>query len=269
MSYLLTPQQRNFFEVFGYLKIPRLFYDNISALQQGFDQLFEQHNALDWRHDAHYNKPRHIIFNAAEKHPLLRHLITCERMESLLGELLGDNYTYTASEANIFTGDTYWHSDLFGCHFKYRYVKALFYLDPLTANTGALCVIPGSHLFGDSYANKLQARIWEHEQHLGISKSDVPHIAIETQPGDVIFFDYRLKHATINITSSQRRMFTICGVERFQSEDEDKLLKCLLDGKNIGATIHTKAFLDSLTTKERYRIEQTLSLLESHKIQAY
>lgn len=269
MSFQLTQQQRNFFEVFGYLKLPKLYANEAQQLQTAFDEIYQKHQALDWQHEAHYNKSRYIIFNFLEKHPALRTLITDQRLEALFGTFLGSDYCYTASEGNIFTGDTYWHSDIYGCHFKYRYVKALFYLDPLSANKGALCVIPGSHLFGDQYANKLQGRVWEHEKHFGISKDQVPHIAIATEPGDVILFDNRIKHATIDTTNARRRLFAVYGTQRFAEEDEDKLLSNFADAKKLGGVVHTKEFLATLSDAERYRIEQTLAVLNKNQISAY
>lgn len=269
MTLQLTRQQLNFFEVFGYLKLPGLYRNQAHELQSAFDSLFREYESLDYRHPAHYNKARHIIFNAVERNPTLRKLITAPDIENVFSQLLGNDYSYTASEANIFTGDTYWHSDIYGCHFKYRYAKALFYLDPLTATTGAICVIPGSHLFGDKYANKLNARVWEHEQHLGINKEEVPHVAIETQPGDVILFDFRIKHATINHANTQRRMFTLCGAQRFATEDEEKLLSTFLDIKKLGASVHNEEFIKTLSEKERYRIEQTLAIHEQNQLHSY
>lgn len=269
MAFQLSQQQRNFFDVFGYLKLPALFADQAQDLQQAFDELYQQEQAVDWVHEAHYNKSRHIVFNAAEKHPLLRQLITEPNLDSVFSDLLGNDYNYNASEANIFTGDTYWHSDIYGCHFKYRYVKALMYLDPLTAKTGALCVIPGSHLFGDQYANKLQARVWEHDKHLGIDKEAVPHVAIETQPGDVILFDFRIKHATINHSENRRRLLTISATQRFAQEDEPKLLENLIAGKKLGAVIHSKAFVESLTEQEQLHLEQTLRVLQEAQLTPY
>lgn len=269
MAFQLTQQQRNFFDVFGYLKLSKLFSNEAVLFQQVFDELYQAEQALDWQHEAHYNKSRLIIFNFLEKHPALRKLITHENIQALFRPFLGNNYTYMASEGNIFSGDTYWHSDIYGCHFKYRYMKALFYLDTLKADSGALCVIPGSHLFGDQFANKLEGRVWEHEKHLGISKEDVPHVAIETEPGDVIIFDNRLKHATINKTDSKRRLFSVYGVQRFEDGDEDKLLKIFADAKKLGSAVHTQQFIDTLTDTERYRIEQTLHLLNKHQISAY
>lgn len=262
MSFNLTKQQRNFFELFGYIKLPGLFADQATELQSAFDQLYQQHAPIVWNHEAHYNKPRYMIGNFAERHSVLRQLITDPALQAAFSGLLGADYSYTASEGNIFTSDTYWHSDLYGCHFKYLYVKALFYLDPLTERTGALCVIPGSHRFGDKYANFLQARLWEHEKHFGITKEEVPYTAIETAPGDVILFDYRIKHATFNHSDSPRRMFTICASQRFAAEDEDKLLKSQQDLLSMGMEVHTAEFLASLSEAERYRIEQTLSLLD-------
>ena len=41
------------------------------------------------------------------------------------------------------------------------YYKMALYLDPLTRETGALRVIPGSHRWGDDYADALESQIRE------------------------------------------------------------------------------------------------------------
>ena len=57
---------------------------------------------------------------------------------------------------------------------------------------------------------------------LGISGPEVPAVALETQPGDLIMFNQDLKHASYG-GGTRRRMFTINVAERFDDEDLDTL----------------------------------------------
>ena len=69
------------------------------------------------------------------------------------------------------------------------HIKIAFYLDTLTRDTGALRLIPGSHLLGDSYADALNpvtaaSRLPDFDtKEAGISGRDVPAVAIETVEG--------------------------------------------------------------------------------------
>ena len=58
----------------------------------------------------------------------------------------------------------------------------------LTRDTGALRVIPGSHRIGDRYAGTLQEQISRSLPHWGVTGRDIPAIALETTPGDLVVF---------------------------------------------------------------------------------
>jgi len=263
----LSPQQLRFFETFGYLSLPGLMTDISDSLIDRFDKLFAQHTSdvLDWRHEAHYNNARHILIQLIERDPYLSSLLEDPRIDGLFTSLLGESYLYRASEGNIFTGDTYWHSDLYNADFKYRHIKILFYLDPIDANSGALRVIPGSHLFGDKFANLLERYVWEHDKNYGIDKESVPGIVIPTRPGDAIVFDYRLKHATCH-SSDRRRMFTICASERFRDEDLPSLKKMVEDLRQVSkGKVFQDDFINLAPAQRLRHLDQCLACI-THKI---
>jgi hypothetical protein len=257
----LTEQQKRFFETFGYLYLPNLLQDATPTVIEKFDYLFsaQQENVLDWRHEAHYNNARHILLQLIERDRYLSSLLEHPRIDGVFTSLLGADYLYRASEGNIFTGDTYWHSDLYNADFKYRHIKILFYLDPIDANSGALRVIPGSHLFGDKFANQLERYVWEHDKHYGIDKNSVPCVTLPTRPGDAVVFDYRLKHATCN-SGPRRRMFTVCGSERFRDEDMPSLKKMVDDlCKFSNGKLFQDAFLEQAPASRLKHIDQILA----------
>jgi len=257
----LTKQQLHFFDTFGYLHLPGLLKESASQLTETFDRLFEAHqkNVLDWRHEAHYNNARHILLQFIERDNDLSSLLEHPVIDGIFHSLLGENYLYRASEGNIFTGDTYWHSDLYNANFKYRHIKILFYLDPIDANSGALRVIPGSHLFGDKFANQLERFVWEHDKNYGIEKTAVPSVVLPTQPGDMVVFDYRLKHATCN-SGPRRRMFSICASERFQEEDFPSLKQMVEDlAKVTEGKIFQDAFLNQAPPSRLKHLDQILA----------
>ncbi len=73
-------------------------------------------------------------------------------------------------------------------------VKFLAHLQPRSAGSGALRVIPGSHDPG--FAARLRA-YWSRDPALqGFGGWPVPCVVLETEPGDVIAFDLHLLHAS-------------------------------------------------------------------------
>ena len=123
------------------------------------------------------------------------------------------------SDGNYYVGDTDWHSDG-GWPRQSVYYKVAFYLDPLTRDTGALRVIPGSHRYGEGYAEAVQESVRESQAQWGGGGADVPAMALETNPGDVVIFNQGTKHSAWG-GNGRRRMFTL--VFTGESTDADAL----------------------------------------------
>ena len=127
-------------------------------------------------------------------------------MYVVIGGVLGEDFNYASGDGNYYTGDTHWHPDgnwgqLFAC-------KVAFYLDPLTAGSGCLRVIPGSqrpdHFVRTQGINPNQA-----QELFGVEPHDFPgSIALETRPGDLVIFNHDLFHASFG-GNERRRMFTM------------------------------------------------------------
>jgi ectoine hydroxylase-related dioxygenase (phytanoyl-CoA dioxygenase family) len=131
--------------------------------------------------------------------------------------VLGPDYNYMGSDGNYYVGDTVWHSDGFRSSGPV-FAKMAFYLDPLTRDTGALRLIPGSHRSGTPYADQLQANIKQSKEKWNMEGPQVPALAMETRPGDVVIFNHNTKHASFG-GGKERRMFTINCCQRHSAED--------------------------------------------------
>ena len=82
--------------------------------------------------------------------------------------------------------------------------------------------IPGSHVAKDRFGETLQKDIFKCEENWGVAGRDVPAVALETTPGDVVIFNHNTKHASFG-GSGWRRMFTLnlgqrCGPDRVKGE---------------------------------------------------
>lgn len=221
----LTEAQLNRFNTFGFLALPGLMADSIDEIINAFEAVWAE------RGGGHHGKPhdgeqRSCIVPFIDQHERLCALLDDPRIEGLLDGLLGENWNYTGSDGNYYAGDTNWHSD--GYTKTIRYTKIAFYLDHLTRDTGCLRVIPGSHRMGEGYAEKLEAEARQSAEHWGLRGEDVPAVALEIEPGDIVIFQHNLKHAAFG-GNERRRMFTINCCERV-NQDQIPMLKKNLEG---------------------------------------
>lgn len=230
----LTEQQLKFFNTFGFLHLKGWLDAEIEQITAGFERVFGEHGG-GHHGQQHSGDARSCIVPFIDKDAFLRTLLDNPRIEGLAADLLGDDFNYMSSDGNYYVGDTNWHSDgRFDA--QHRFVKFAFYLDPLTADTGALRVIPGSNRHTDTFSQDLSA-LHQCEANLGIDPRDVPCVIVETQPGDLIVFHHPLKHASFG-GSTRRRMFTMNLAARHADENLGQLRDYI--------AAHKRFWIDSL-----------------------
>jgi ectoine hydroxylase-related dioxygenase (phytanoyl-CoA dioxygenase family) len=213
----LTPRSK-FFDTFGFLKLPGLLADEIGWISGEFDAIWSRR--ADISHDGtHRTIYPDAFLNAS---PVLAQLVEHPLLSAICEELLGPEIAYYGGDGNYYSGDTSWHRDVFnipdGEEAKtiVRHIKIAFYLDPLTATTGALRVIPGSHHLGDRFAQQLREYVvkgsadlrLDGTTDLGVPSEDIPALALPVEPGDILFFDHRIMHASFG-GGPARRMFAM------------------------------------------------------------
>ena len=185
---VLSDEQKNFFATFGYLTLPGLLEDRAGDIIHDFEEVWDSYGGgQDGK--PHDGVNRSCIVPFSDSHPNLVSLIDDPRIDGLATGLLGDEWNVMGSDGNYYAGDTQWHSDGGHARGDPMHIKIAFYLDTLTRDTGALRLIPGSHLLGDSYADALNpvtaaSRLPDFDtKEAGISGRDVPAVAIETVEG--------------------------------------------------------------------------------------
>lgn len=220
-DYNLTESEINFFKTFGYLSFPQLMTDRIKEIQNAFENVWKD------RGGGHNGKPhegtaRSCIVPFIDQSEELASLLDDPRILAIAKTLLGDDFNYMGSDGNFYVGDTGWHSD--GGHKQEdpMHIKIAFYLDPLTRETGALRVIPGSHLIGDTYADGLSQQAGKSQDIWEIHGKDVPAVIFETTPGDIVLFNHNTKHAAFG-GGTRRRMFTMNLCQRYPDEKLEAL----------------------------------------------
>jgi hypothetical protein len=252
----LTDQQVRFFETFGYLSLPGLMADRAAEIIREFEAVWESHGG---GHNGrpHNGEARSCIAQFIDHRERLCSLIDDRRIRGIAVSLLGDDYNYMGSDGNYYAGDSGWHSD--GWHRDIRHIKIAFYLDPLTRDTGCLRVIPGSHLIGDQYADSLQQQVRSSEELWGHRGPDLPAVALETRPGDLVCFNHNTKHASFG-GGRRRRMFTINLCQRYPDERLEELRSYLSGGARFWVERgYGEAMVGTAGPERRRHLEQVMA----------
>jgi len=212
-SHSSTPAQKAFFETFGYIHLPGLMIDDIGWIIDEYEAVWRS------RTDVHTGvgagKATSFPGLFVSMTPRLSVLIEHPRIRGICDLLFGDAWSVTGGDASIFDGETPWHPD--GDENIVRHAKVAFYLERLTRETGALRVIPGTHFQDDRFNSLLKTTTWDPRPHFGISGAEIPSVALETQPGDVVIFDHRIKHASFG-GGVRRRMMNINIMESIRTD---------------------------------------------------
>ena len=199
----MTEQQKRFFDTFGFISFPGLLNDRIGKTIEAFEETWKM-NGGGHNGKPHDGKQRSCCGMYQTKE--ICSLLDDPRIVGIASSLLGDDYNFMGGDGNFYVGDTGWHSD--GWHANVMHIKIAFYLDPLTKDTGCLRVIPGSHKVKDEFAQQLQADLGRSKDSWNMAGKDVPALALETNPGDVLVFNHNTKHAAFG-GGHRRRMFTM------------------------------------------------------------
>lgn len=235
-SFTLTAAHKAAFDTFGYLSFPGLLAHRAQEIIDAFERVWTD------RGGGHGGKPhagqaRSCIFPFIDQSEYLSSLLEDPAVDAILTGLLGADYNYLGSDGNYYAGDTAWHSDGWHKTGTYLFAKLALYLDPLTRESGALRLIPGTHKTDTWYANQVQAGIGRSMENWAMSGREVPALAMETRPGDVVVFNHNLKHAAFG-GSKARRMFTINCCQRVPQDDIQELRRYI--------EVHARFWNDSL-----------------------
>lgn len=202
---MLTAEQIAHFETFGFIVMRQAFSPHeMEAISRNFDDVLDE----DRQGRPFSGEKRQAVMGCIEKRPLLTQLLDDDRIYLPIEQLLGEGFIWNGSDGNLYVGDTHWHPD--GSESDYGSIKVAFYLDPVGKDTGCLRVIPGSHhqpLHGELEPLMLQRERLAATP-FGVDGANLPSFPLESEPGDVVFFDHNLWHAAFGGRTG-RRMFTL------------------------------------------------------------
>lgn len=209
---------RNVFNIFGFVKISGMFEQERKWISKEFDLMMKNKFGKTKDMSRSYFFPQFIEYSDT-----MTSILDMEKITILLENILGPSPIYIGSDGNIFSKSTPWHRDYL---IRNKSCKMLFYLDELDKDSGALRIIPGTHFIEDKFSNYLgDSLTWPEPPYEGgfneknifgkgnnpleLGKNKIiPHLVIDTKPGDVIIFNHALIHCTNAAKKNrQRRMF--------------------------------------------------------------
>lgn len=213
----LNGNQLHFFKTFGYVVLRKLLkQDELDIISQ------EHRDGLaaafpDEPFDGTLGQWTRMM---NEETPFFASLTEDPRFLTPAQQICGANVLGNGTDAHFSVGNTDWHSDSNwqpDSEDVQLAVKYHFHLDPVTAETGALRFIPGSHLLRGADRERFQEALGK------VTLEDVPCQAVPTQPGDVIAFDIRTWHASLGGSPGRR----VCNAEYFRNPDTTEGIELL------------------------------------------
>ena len=182
----------------------------------------------------------------------------------LIGGVIGDDFSYCGGDGNYYVGDTHWHPD--GNWGRLWATKTAFYLDEVSADSGCLRVIPGSHL-PDHFLRAEGVNPRDSEALFGVPPSEFPgSVALESSPGDVAIFNHDLYHASFG-GGRQRRMFTMNCIRHAAKPEEQELARKYISvhspggyGLDTGAGMFFPTMLDTADEGRMAHLRQPVEI---------
>ena len=206
---MLTDEQVDHYQTFGFVVLPgwldepqaaKLGQELDQALRDGYGAHFGDRDASD---DVF---GRWLPMMSRQRTPISMGLVEDPRFLGAARQLLDSPVLPTFAEGYLLFGEAGFHSD---CGTGSHGVKFVAYLEPLTAATGALQLMPGSHHpdFGAAVAAWDARHPAMNSEGLRGKLAALPCAVAETQPGDVIAFDWHTWHASVG--GRDRRQWTV------------------------------------------------------------
>ncbi len=195
-NYSLSEAQIQHFEVFGFLVRRNVFSaEEVARMNEEFDRRLAtvlEETDLEGKRFLNWT-------NLTQDTPFIASLLDDPRIYRHSEQLIGEDSVFINSHSNSFPTGTGWHPDRIDHNMCA--IRNVMYLQPTTADRGALRVIPGSHK-NPLHKELLRIGLWVSKgkgspylEKSGLSGEDIPCYVFESNPGDVITFNELTWHA--------------------------------------------------------------------------
>ena len=223
---MLTTGQIAHFETFGYLVLRQLFTPEEAAIikRESIEIFNEVRGGKSFTGDK-WEQVQPFF----ERKLFMSNLPDDDRVYNIGVDLLGSDFFLNGTEGSLHIGDTHWHGGP-PPHNAVRQVKIAFYLESLVRETGCLQVIPGSHHPQKPYPFEMLKERSTSTDFLpfGLLPSELPSVALECEPGDVIAFKENTLHASFG-GASGRHQNAINFVENPKTDEQVAHIKSLYE----------------------------------------
>ena len=204
----VAPHQNAYFDAFGFLLLPGVLADDIVEITEAFEQVFAEPSNPRWEMTipGYRNHSRVAMPDFIDRHPTLAKLASDPRTLGVATDLLGPGCECVESDGNVFRCESEWHYDT-PARPDLRHIKLSVYFDPLAHDGGAPRVMPATHLQESIRTSKLAAALGFDgaiEERLGLGGENLPSWTLESAPGDVIIWDFRVLHASYGSVAPRR-----------------------------------------------------------------
>ena len=207
---VLTEQEVGHFHAFGYVVLrAALSPQEVVELQAAYDRVVAG-EAAEVRDTGTLNVDR-----PHEAEQAFLDLIGHPRLMAAMRQIDGTEFLFHSAQATHRQEEVRWHCDFFPPHVTCKPMKVNVYLDSTHMDDGALELIPGSHL------PELAATVFRHLGHydpvgggprLRPDPSEIPGVAVETEPGDIIVWHNFMWHfAPLHRGGGTRRTIMLWG----------------------------------------------------------
>src|SRR5215469_17267880 len=187
---MLTTAQADHFSTFGFVVLRGFLADRSAALRAEVDAAIRDAYAATYDERVIDGISGHYLPMAARHTPVSTSLVCDDpRLIDAAQELLGGPVIPECPEGVLYFAEAGWHTD---DGIGVRGVKFAAYFDKLTGGTGALRLVPGSHL------PEQNARLAAYRDRqlpirtaadAAVYQASIPGSVAGTVPGDVIAFD--------------------------------------------------------------------------------
>jgi len=219
---MLTDGEVEFYKAFGFLALRnRLLPEEMAEISRDFDEVM----AEDRGGVPFSGEETQSLLSFVERRRSLYKFVEDDRIYKVVEQLLGPDFIWVASDANLYLGDTQWHGGD-GNPKPLQHVKIVIYPDPLTSANGCLRVIPGSHIpeyqkglniLGEQFADPAK-------RPFGLSGAEVPAYSLNTTPGDIAIISENVWHGAFG-SNVVRRQFSLIYYENPKTDEQIQFLR--------------------------------------------
>lgn len=206
----LTIEQQRYFELFGYLHLRKVFSPTeMGIIDEGFEDAFRERadeivniegNFLHDDDRVHTEPIRYGLPFVAERSSKMAWLPEDPRVDAIARALVGSDYEPQGSDGSIYFCETSWHPDVYKATQDRLFIKLAIYLEPLDHHSGGVRLLPGTHFRDSEYSKRLHKILYRQpqkiEEYFGIPYDALPSVTVETDPGDILVWNYRILHAS-------------------------------------------------------------------------